>query len=586
MNILLVSREFPPFRGGGIGTYTEHAARALTDAGHRAVVLTVSHDGTGSCEPHGSDQRVLVHRLPLVMGEDWSRPAPAIDSPETRAMFEQLGPWSVLSRSVALALPGIVREHGIDVVEAPECGALLWWTLNDRWIGRKGPERADGSEPLFVVHVHSPNEWIDRENRQAAPRRASLELRHAERESARRADVVICPSRDLAAWVGTSWRVPRVHVVPYPLGSIAVAADPGRHFEGSVRVLLVGRMEPRKGVDVLLRAMVIAARRGLDIRVLLAGQDTIDARTGAPFGRRSLNTIVPVAMRSRVQALGKLGPEGLAAARQDANIAAAPGAFDNFPYAAMESMACGLPMLAPRFGGVSELVRDRVDGLLFEPHDAADLARAMLAYGSLGARECAAMGRSAAARVGAFCANVGAVRERERLFSAALAERAEGRTGHVAETLGVAFVGTPNPDLARIVASGRAAYAVGWTGRSKSASTLSAGLTPTLAAHRDLRTESVALREDLLHLANEALGSSPDASDLIEWLIAEGREGAIDPSVNDHACSGPTGNTEAPAVSSLAHDVEAFRSGAPIRMARRTHPFPWPVVRTGPSATP
>ena len=41
MNVCLISREFPPFFGGGIGTYTVHWSRALAAAGHRVVVVTV-----------------------------------------------------------------------------------------------------------------------------------------------------------------------------------------------------------------------------------------------------------------------------------------------------------------------------------------------------------------------------------------------------------------------------------------------------------------------------------------------------------------------------------------------------------------
>lgn len=588
MNVLLVSREFPPFRGGGIGTYTEQAAHALADAGHRAVVLTVSHDGTASQSRHGPDPRVLVVRLPLVVGDDWSRPAPAIDTPETRAMFGAMGPWSVLSRDVAAALPALVGEHGIDVIEAPECGALLWWTLNRRRIGREVPRRADGAEPLYVVHLHSPNAWIDAENRQAAPRRPSLELRQAERETAQWADTVICPSHDLGAWATRHWNLQRVHTVPYPLGFLSPRDNPARDAAGPVRALLVGRLEPRKGVDIAFRALTIAGRRGVDVRLALAGQDTRDARSGAWFAHRSLRTIVPPAFADRVALLGKLDAAGLASARLAANVALVPGAFDNFPYAAMESMSDGLPVIAPRSGGIAELVRDGVDGLLFEPHDPGSLADAMTRFHGLPPAERRAMGSSAARRVASFCDNRAAIGAREHLFTS----RVQTPASHGSDrpsTPGAVSVGADAPDLRRVVDRARVDFAIGWP-RNVDGAVEPFG-TPS-AAIRSLTTlpcPSIAVAPDLLARFIGRGGSGDGAArevavgpdELLTWLIEQGCRGAADPEADvgaDASSIDETIQETRDRLPALAMNADAFRLTATLRMAGRDHPFPWPVV--------
>src|SRR5690606_13863108 len=49
--------------------------------------------------------------------------------------------------------------------------------------------------------------------------------------------------------------------------------------------------------------------------------------------------------------------------------------YENFPRTLVEAYACGLPVIASRLGAMAELVRDGETGLLFEPGDAADLAR-------------------------------------------------------------------------------------------------------------------------------------------------------------------------------------------------------------------
>ena len=47
---------------------------------------------------------------------------------------------------------------------------------------------------------------------------------------------------------------------------------------------------------------------------------------------------------------------------------------ENAPFVALEARAAGLPVIASRFGGLVEIVRDQVDGELFTAGDVADLA--------------------------------------------------------------------------------------------------------------------------------------------------------------------------------------------------------------------
>lgn len=583
MNIALVSREFTPFYGGGIGTYTEQAAFALAAAGHRVVVLTISDDGSAGRGPLEGDPRVTVVRVPLVLGTDWSRPAPAIDTARNRAAFDQLGPWSVFSRQVAETLPDLVREFSIDVVEAPECGGILWWTLNRRRLGLRTLLNAEGREPLMVVQLHSPNEWIDEYNREAPPRRSSYELRRAERESAQWADLVIAPSRDLGLWAGERWGIPKIETVPYPLGRISVGAEPhGSEFgaaherpcsEGTLRCLFVGRMEPRKGVDIALRALVIALRRGADVRMDFAGQDTRDWRTGAWFGRRSLRAIVPQELVSRVGFLGKLDSGALARARAEADLCIAPGVVDNFPYAAMESMAAGLPVVAPGVGGMSELVRDGVEGHIFAPSDAGAFASSLLAHAALSRGERARMSCASRARVAEYCSNQRAVAVRESVFRESIAARG---VRDVPARASVAIVGAEARALRSLVESGAADFAIGW--EEDSAGSWRAFGTPGTesCAIAAPVLGSVAVRSDLLASFERECGEGrEDRQALVDWLIERGARGAVDPdssSVVDF--SGLADASE----SSLWMHKNAFAHLAPLRIARRVHPFPWELA--------
>jgi L-malate glycosyltransferase len=63
----------------------------------------------------------------------------------------------------------------------------------------------------------------------------------------------------------------------------------------------------------------------------------------------------------------------------DADLLVLTSRMESFGLAALEAMACGLPVVAPRVGGVPEVVEDGVSGLLFAPEDERDALDKVLA---------------------------------------------------------------------------------------------------------------------------------------------------------------------------------------------------------------
>jgi glycosyltransferase involved in cell wall biosynthesis len=632
MRICLVSREFPPFYGGGIGTYALQAARALTMAGHHVVVLTVTNDGERTSEtmpvlPSQEDgARFTVERVPLVMGDDWSRPAPSIAGEVIDAAFAQLGPTAAFSIEVARALPAIVERHGIEIVEGPECGAPLWWTLHER---RCGIAWRRGEAPMFVVHLHSPNAWIDGLNRHVARKRAAIELREMERESAQMADLVISPSHDLAAWCAQAWnlrgpaagvggepRTGRVRVVPYPLGTIDAQLDAGvpgakapeRQWSDarSLRVLFAGRLEPRKGVDLLMAACVAATRAGATVTLDIAGDDTWDGRRGTFFARRTLQTLVPPELRDRFTLHGKLTQERLAMLRARADLFAAPGAFDNFPYTVIEAMAAGMPIVAPRYGGASELVRDGVDGVLFEPHDTRTLADALVRVASMDAASRAAMGRCGAERARSFCANERAIAERERVFGQVRRDASVPSPSREESPLEVVVLGAATQrERESLSAALRAGdgptpigFAIGWASFAEGGRAVVArgALTPETLALAGPCVGPIALRRDVFErlVGDDWSGDeakAPEAEEdrraLMCRLMEAGVAGIALPLVIGAACTSDSnsgdGASLAEAALACGSSGEHSVPGAAIRLcaaiaAWRDVPLPWSVV--------
>jgi glycosyltransferase involved in cell wall biosynthesis len=118
------------------------------------------------------------------------------------------------------------------------------------------------------------------------------------------------------------------------------------------RVLFVGNLLPVKGPGVLA-----AAARHLDAEVIFVGAGRQRTATGRYVGARPHEEIPLWINASDVLCL--------------------PSQSEGLPNVALEAMACGLPVVASRVGGVPEVVRDGTNGLLVPPSDPHALADAL-----------------------------------------------------------------------------------------------------------------------------------------------------------------------------------------------------------------
>lgn len=134
-------------------------------------------------------------------------------------------------------------------------------------------------------------------------------------------------------------------------------------------ILFVGRLAEVKGVPVLLKAM----EQIEDALLIIAGsgdQEEELKRLALPLG-------------DKVRFVGKKTQEELATYYASADVFVAPsirtksGLEEGFGLVFLEAMASGLPVVASRSGGIPDLVHDGENGLLTEPGDPDDLAKAL-----------------------------------------------------------------------------------------------------------------------------------------------------------------------------------------------------------------
>ena len=192
-----------------------------------------------------------------------------------------------------------------------------------------------------------------------------------EREVAQGADCIVCASdhekQALAEIYGADAH--RIAVVPcgvdldrfQPLDKESARSALG--LNGERMILFVGRVEPLKGVDILLTA---AARLNEEpeYRVLIVGGD--GNATDEMDHLRDLSEGLGIA--ERVSFVGPVGHDRLPLYYNAADVCVVPSYYESFCLVALEAMACGTPVVASRVGGLTVTVRDGETGYLIPYH--------------------------------------------------------------------------------------------------------------------------------------------------------------------------------------------------------------------------
>ena len=140
-------------------------------------------------------------------------------------------------------------------------------------------------------------------------------------------------------------------------------------------ILFVGRIQPLKGVDVLLEAFATIARFHPQATLLVVGGPS------GPKGQRELAILrhraVALGVAGRVKLYGPM-PHGLLADfYRAADLLAVPSRAESFGLVAAEAQACGTPVVAAKVGGLVYVVDDGVTGVLVDGWDPADYAEVL-----------------------------------------------------------------------------------------------------------------------------------------------------------------------------------------------------------------
>jgi D-inositol-3-phosphate glycosyltransferase len=139
-----------------------------------------------------------------------------------------------------------------------------------------------------------------------------------------------------------------------------------------ILALYVGRLAPEKGLERLLRA-VTCLKSLPRLRLIIVGGD----ENGGPDHQRMLRMGRVCGLAERITFMGRVEQADLPLFYSAADLLVVPSAYESFGLVALESLACGTPVVANRVGAMEELLQDREVGRLASDLRPESLAAAM-----------------------------------------------------------------------------------------------------------------------------------------------------------------------------------------------------------------
>jgi glycosyltransferase involved in cell wall biosynthesis len=354
MHIWLLSGEYPPEYGGGIATYAFHTAQMLAQRGHTLTVFAASE-----ALPDGARSEEIAEGVRVVrFGRNQ-----AVHS----AALGEFARWSL---DAAEVLGVYLRREGVpDVLESQDYLGLAYFFLQRRRLGEAGfsqlPVLVTAHTPLYVCYRYDgladyrfPGWWIG----------------EMERFSYLAADWVTFPSAalrreiesDLPSIAAFSSVIPN----PYEESSAAFSGLPAQERRG---FLFTAKIERRKGIEPLLKTFQRLWQQGLDEPLILLGGDWYDERHQRWMSEVLHTRYRPFIERGLLQWRGKQPPAEVQQTLRQVRGMILPSLFENYPYAVLEAMAAGCPVVVSASGGHAEIVQDGVSGFVFSHQKPGDL---------------------------------------------------------------------------------------------------------------------------------------------------------------------------------------------------------------------
>ncbi|PWH12715.1 MAG: hypothetical protein DDG60_11880 [Anaerolineae bacterium] len=353
MNICIVSREFPPDTAfGGIATYSLDTARILKAHGHQVFVFSQSTTSTYIT----TIQDIPVYKIKI---------------PRIFTNYRQIFlPIFILAYN-AMIFWHVWKQHRqlpFDIIDVPDHLAEGLFTLLL-------------PDVPVVTRLHTPYSLLVEMGLNNYKKDLSFWLiKQLERTALRRSSALYAPTLDLLQRCDRLLGIGNIkaEIFGYPLDLNLFSPLPQTHSSHQGRILFLGRLEQRKGIETIASAFPKIYAQHPHVSLTLVGTDTPNI-PGFFSGRSYLESHFSRAgCLHAVNFMKNVPLQELPEIFHTHDIVWVPSLYDNFPLICLEAMACGKSVVVSDAGGLPEMVQHQKTGLVFRRGNADDLVEKTL----------------------------------------------------------------------------------------------------------------------------------------------------------------------------------------------------------------
>ena len=141
-----------------------------------------------------------------------------------------------------------------------------------------------------------------------------------------------------------------------------------------IAVLSVGRLYARKGLFTLIESMPDVVRKFRNVKFIISGKGQSNEM------KKLVNHATRLGMKNNIIFTGYFPDSKLPTLYQAADVFAFSTFYENLPFAVLEALSTGLPVVTTNVGGIPEMIEDGKNGFLVQPFNSKELADRILYY--------------------------------------------------------------------------------------------------------------------------------------------------------------------------------------------------------------
>ena len=370
ISILYVAHNFPTHHLAGTELYTNFLAQEMGQRGYSVRVLYPEYDTSRPENTITEDnyKGVPVTRINIHPNQDMAQ---SFWNETISKAFSQY----LMSYKVDLI--HFMHVAGVSPATIKACADLgkpAMMTLHDTWLLCEQPHylRADGSfcegpstseKCVQCVIERHPEQQLSQPPRITQLRQLMSLRRQQTQQAFDSIHTLVAPSQFIKQTIlSNGFKHNNIEIAP--LGLSPFQQLPKIPGSGLLRLTFIGNIVYHKGLDVVVNAfnLIESQKARLDIYGHIYDPITFE---------RVMKLVSPDHL---VIYHGAYSPDDLPQILSQTDVVIVPSRTEHYPTTVRESLHARVPVIAPAVGAVGELVQDEVNGFLFQPGDAKDLA--------------------------------------------------------------------------------------------------------------------------------------------------------------------------------------------------------------------